>query len=750
MVLPNPIVGWDVETHLIRPGNKLPKQVCASFNCERSLFDSVLDGLLPTPAPGGTWVSDAVAATRLEVDGTVTAVVAADVTAELLVLFAEAGAKLVAHNGAFDWSILLHERPDVLPRLVEWVENDQVTDTRIREMLFCIATDNFKYDRRTQTKDPAFSLAYVAEVRLRRKVQGKAKTELQADGTMKVVGDASAWRLRYSELDGVPLDQWPAAALAYAGEDAALTRNIYLAQSPYYGTEVGVVVTEEGEVVDEYNQQAADLVLYDMAAHGPRIDPARLAKVEAVWKREYAKAAEAGAKAGFMVINRCKACEGTGILLTGPEAGPLTRSMCRTCGGADHATALARGVYKLKAPPKSAKSQTRMHRLTVAAYHGHPPQTPTGKPQTGAKVWRAGRDKLLADYAKGASVEKLITTYLPILQEAVKTRVTSEPMVLRRTGRTSWRKPNLQNPPKTGGFRECFIPFTDGNVFASIDWSMQELCCLGQVCLAMFGYSTLADAINSGREPHLMFAASMMRIPYDLAVKAYKDKTHELHAAVKAKRQEAKAANFGFPGGLGAKAFMEYAKGYRLTLSLEQATALRDAWFEQWPEVKDYMRHFKSLSGSFDNPTYFRVQQLGSNRVRGGCSYTSGANTMFQGLAADAGKAAMWSLWKAIKLPGGRLFGMGVHMWAFIHDEFLIEGPHETADAWARICSDIMVETMALYTPDVVSKAEPALMDRWTKDADPMYDAEERLKVLHVPDIQDASHEDDDTEEEED
>ena len=47
----------------------------------------------------------------------------------------------------------------------------------------------------------------------------------------------------------------------------------------------------------------------------------------------------------------------------------------------------------------------------------------------------------------------------------------------------------------------------------------------------------------------------------------------------------------------------------------------------------------------------------------------------------------------------------------------------------ATAASDIMVKEMQKYTPDVPIKAEPALMRRWYKDAEPLYDQEGKLLI---------------------
>jgi DNA polymerase I-like protein with 3'-5' exonuclease and polymerase domains len=56
-----------------------------------------------------------------------------------------------------------------------------------------------------------------------------------------------------------------------------------------------------------------------------------------------------------------------------------------------------------------------------------------------------------------------------------------------------------------------------------------------------------------------------------------------------------------------------------------------------------------------------------------------------------------------------------------VHDEIIAEVPEDRAHEAAHRIAEVMVETMNLYTPDVPARAEPALMRRWYKAADPVY-----------------------------
>lgn len=100
-----------------------------------------------------------------------------------------------------------------------------------------------------------------------------------------------------------------------------------------------------------------------------------------------------------------------------------------------------------------------------------------------------------------------------------------------------------------------------------------------------------------------------------------------------------------------------------------------------------------------------------TGRKRGRCSYTQASNTNFQALSSDCTKLAMYNLIKA-----------GYHLSNEIHDETITNLPFDRfTTARAEHIQHIMVESMRSLTPDVNVKAEPALMYRWAKSAEPYY-----------------------------
>lgn len=113
----------------------------------------------------------------------------------------------------------------------------------------------------------------------------------------------------------------------------------------------------------------------------------------------------------------------------------------------------------------------------------------------------------------------------------------------------------------------------------------------------------------------------------------------------------------------------------------------------------------------------FKPVSTMTGRIRGGVSYSQWRNTQFQGLAADGAKLALWEL-----------FRRGYRCIAFIHDEVLIELPVDCDHGEeARKIDQIMCGAMESLTGTVPIQCEYALMDRWSKDAEALYDVDGNL-----------------------
>lgn len=293
------------------------------------------------------------------------------------------------------------------------------------------------------------------------------------------------------------------------------------------------------------------------------------------------------------------------------------------------------------------------------------------------------------------------------------------------SGRTSCERPAFQQPARKGGVRPCVVP-RPGFVFASVDYGFIEMVCWAQVCFDLFGFSDLRDAINADMDPHLLLASDLHKVSYEQALADKKAGA----PWVKPKRQISKIGNFGFMGGLGAAKFLSYAKsnGYEGELTLDDSEHLKQTWRNRWSESYRYFRYMSQLSDAAMGPFQVVLERTGF--VRGGCDFKSGCNTLFQGLAARGAKEAMFRITEECYLDeSSELYGSRPVL--FLHDEFILEVPEERLaahNATLRL-QELMVEGMRKFTPDVKVKAEPTLMRRWYKEAEPVWGADGILDV---------------------
>lgn len=366
-------------------------------------------------------------------------------------------------------------------------------------------------------------------------------------------------------------------------------------------------------------------------------------------------------------------------------------------------------------------------------------------------------DELLMGFAGFSELDKVESTYLPWLREGItedgRTRpITLKPNVLLETGRSSYGGV-VQLLPRGMGIRECIVA-RPGYVLASIDYGGLELVTHAQSCLWIVGWSKLAEYINreGASAAHAALGAQLAGVEFEDFKKRMKG-DYFLSAC----RQAAKPGNFGFPGGMGAPKLVlqqrkqgpdttakngRKYKGLRFCIIMDGAEAcgvrkvtsykdrplpptcehciecaerLRAKWFETFPENRLY---FKEVSKAIEGTS--PVVQHVSNRERGGLEFCAAANGYFQGLAADGAKLALCRVAREQYVDRGTAL-YGCRTILFAHDELVIEMPSDVASEAAERVSELMVDSMRQFCPDVAVEAPPALMRRWYKGADPVY-----------------------------
>lgn len=436
-----------------------------------------------------------------------------------------------------------------------------------------------------------------------------------------------------------------------------------------------------------------------------------------------------------------------------------------------------------------------------------------------------GFDNLLGVWAERRSLRKIITDYLPKMfytdehgNEIPAKIVRSSFYPLALTGRSTSSASKLY-PSRNGQnvdprVRPCTVA-RDGYLLVSSDYSGMELGTLAQKCFSLFGYSVLADKINKGIDTHAFLAAqiasaldkdfggmldslgidkvnanevynafaqtkglkdecSASEFCTNFKNKYKQEKNKDLDRPVlwsdffKYYRTLAKPTGLGFPGGLSAKTMITYAKGtFKVELTEETATQLRDIWLETYPEMVSYFRWIKESckdnhhapieeeedDGSIRKRVFFAYDTpRGMHRAK--CGYCNAANGA--GLQAPSAEGALEGLYRTQKLfwcngykgelkgvqqfidmydPTGLLEGSFAEN--FIHDEILWETPSKgyVDGKKVAIVEKIMIDSMEEITPNVRAGAESAAMARWYKEADSVIDDKGNL-VAWEPEIQ--------------
>ena len=559
---------------------------------------------------------------------------------------------IVGQNIAYDVSVLMRAFPEQIPLWWSAYEADRITDTAIRQKLIDIAEGTRRaHDAEAKrTKRGAYSLESLALRLLGRQL------------------DKTTWRLRYGELIDTTLADWPESARVYPIEDARASFEVHAAQE----------ANNALFLRNQYEQTRAAWWLRLCSVAGICTSAEAIAQLEADTHARYDVYVTELTRAGLLRAPR------TVHHRTGEDEDlPGSRD-----------TRIAKEIM----------------RAACAAQGREPTLTDSGEVCLDEVACIGSEDPRLVMYAKYSGCSTIINKDIPALLEGVTYPLHTRFEELLETGRTSSSKPNIQNLRRAPGVRECFVPRAAGYVFLSADYHLLELCTLAQVCTTWLGHSALKAALNAGEDPHLRMAARILGIDY---AEAQARKAAGDHAVADA-RGVGKVANFGFPGGLGAGTFVDYAlASYGVVISKAKAGELKSLWLAEWPEMREYFRRIDARANADPG-----IEQLSSGRYRQG-SYCELANTMFQGLGADIAKAAGWKIARQQCLGGGPLDG--TVMANFVHDEFILEVPEEHLHDCAEELKRIMVEAARPYLPDVTISAEAVGMHRWSKKAKPIY-----------------------------
>lgn len=568
--------------------------------------------------------------------------------------------RTVYANAPFDLAVFARRWPDLLPKIFDALEDGRVHDVQTREKLLDLARGTFRFEEDEDGKIRAkgYSLFDITRRRLGRTL------------------DKDTWRMRYHDLFDTPVDQWPEGAREYADGDAVSTLQIFEAQEPlkkFLGLEAANV--------------RAHFALHLAACWGFRTD------AEAVDRLEVRVRAE---------IDRVRA--------TLVDAGLVRPDGSRNTKAAKRRIVDVMGS-ECRLTTKGLDLVRRMEKSTAQIIEDG------NFVSLSEEACLESGDALLLAYSDYTRFRNLLTGSVKHLRAGVDVPIQTRFEVLLETGRTSSSGPNIQNLRRAPGVRECFVP-RPGNVLVACDYAAAELHTLAQVCVDLFGRSKLGETLNAGVDVHAMVGALILGIDLDSMMALLRAGDTEAADA----RQLAKAANFGFPGGCGAKRFVGQAKGYGVNIETREAAKLKATWLRAWPEMRQYFEH---VSAQEDDRGFFFVPPAkpGRTHLRSRCTYTAACNTYFQRLAAYGAKSALFEVSKAQHVDtASPLFGTKTVN--FVHDEIIVEAPEATAHEAALELSEIMAREFNRFVPDCPTQAEPVIMRFWSKKAKPVFDGD--------------------------
>jgi DNA polymerase I len=238
-------------------------------------------------------------------------------------------------------------------------------------------------------------------------------------------------------------------------------------------------------------------------------------------------------------------------------------------------------------------------------------------------------------------LKKLLSTYVETLPKLVNPKTgkihTSYNQAVTATGRLSSVNPNLQNIPirdeQGREIRRAFIPSDQKHVFLSADYSQIEL----RIMAALSKDKEMIRAFHEGKDIHAITAAKIFKVnEYEV--------TSEM-------RRKAKTANFGIIYGISA-----FGLSQRLNIPRTEAKKLIDGYFENFPDIKNFMDKQIELARKkgYVQTIKGRKRYLNdinsANGVVRGMAERNAINAPIQGSAADIIKVAMINIFEKFKM----------------------------------------------------------------------------------------------------
>jgi DNA polymerase-1 len=319
-----------------------------------------------------------------------------------------------------------------------------------------------------------------------------------------------------------------------------------------------------------------------------------------------------------------------------------------------------------------------------------PKKTATGQYATGEEilVTLAPGQPIVQKILEIRQLQKLKSTYVDALPEMISPTDglihTSYNQAVASTGRLSSTQPNLQNIPirteKGREIRKAFVPRGSDFILMSADYSQIEL----RIMAHLSKDETMIEAFHQGRDIHATTASKIYKVP--------------LQEVDSEMRRRAKTANFGIIYGISA-----FGLSQRLNIPRKEASELIDAYFQEFPKVKEYMDNIIAFAREHEFVETIRgrrryLRDINSrNANMRGFAERNAINAPIQGSAADMIKLAMikihaWMEQTQVKSK----------MLLQVHDELVFDVHREEEELMRNNIISLMTNALPLEVPIVV------------------------------------------------